>query len=50
LTLLQAQKVALEARRTEVEALLEATLSRIDLERAAGWPLDHDLIPDSCEP
>ncbi|MEW6072901.1 MAG: TolC family protein [Planctomycetota bacterium] len=39
LTLLQAQKAALEARRTEIEALLEAALSRIDLERAAGSPL-----------
>ncbi|MCI0588392.1 MAG: TolC family protein [Planctomycetes bacterium] len=39
LALLQAQRVALEARRTEIEALLEAALSRIDLERAAGSPL-----------
>ncbi len=39
LTLLQAQKAALEARRTEIEALLEAALSRIELERAAGSPL-----------
>jgi len=39
LTLLQAQKAALEARRTAMEALLEAALSRIELERAAGFPL-----------
>ncbi len=39
LTLLQARKAALEARRTEIEALLEAALSRIELERAAGGPL-----------
>ena len=39
LTLLEARKAALEARRTELEALLEAALSRIDLERAAGAPL-----------
>ncbi|MFN0008805.1 MAG: TolC family protein [Planctomycetota bacterium] len=42
LTLLQAQNASLQARRTEIEALLEAALSRIDLERAAGSPL-----PDS---
>ena len=40
LTLLQAQETALEARRTEIDALLEAALSRIDLERAAGAPLE----------
>jgi cobalt-zinc-cadmium efflux system outer membrane protein len=39
LTLLEAQEAALEARRTEIEALLEAALSSIDLERAAGCPL-----------
>ncbi len=39
LALLQAQGAALEARRTEIEALLEAALSRIELERAAGSPL-----------
>ncbi len=39
LALLAAQKAVLEARRTEVEALLEAVLSRIELERAAGAPL-----------
>ncbi len=39
LTLLQAQRGALEARRTEIEALLEAVLSRIEVERAAGAPL-----------
>lgn len=40
LTLLQAQKAALEARRAAIDALLEAALSRIELERAAGSPLD----------
>jgi cobalt-zinc-cadmium efflux system outer membrane protein len=39
LTLIQAQRAALEARRTVIEALLEAALSRIDVERAAGAPL-----------
>lgn len=39
LTLLQAQKAALEARRTVIEALLEAALSRIEVERTAGAPL-----------
>ncbi len=39
LTLLQAQNAALEARRTEIEALLEAVLSRIEVERTAGAPL-----------
>jgi outer membrane protein TolC len=40
LVLLQAQKSVLEARRTEIDALLEAVLARIELERAAGAPLD----------
>lgn len=39
LTLLQAQKAALEARRTVIEALLEAALSRIEVERTTGAPL-----------
>lgn len=39
LTLLQAQKAVLEARRTDIDALLEAALAKIDLERAAGAPL-----------
>lgn len=39
LTLLHARKAALEARRTKIEALLEAALSRIELERLAGVPL-----------
>jgi cobalt-zinc-cadmium efflux system outer membrane protein len=39
LTLLQAQQAALEARRTEIDARLEAALARIELERAAGAPL-----------
>lgn len=39
LTLLQAEKAALEARRTEIEALLEAALSLVEVERAAGAPL-----------
>ena len=39
LTLLEAQKAALEARRTEIEALLEAALAGIELERAVGSPL-----------
>lgn len=39
LTLLQAQKAALEARRTVIDALLEAALSRIEVERTAGAPL-----------
>jgi outer membrane protein TolC len=41
LTLLQAQRAVLEARRTEIEALLEAALSRIELERTAGSPLEE---------
>lgn len=45
LTLLQAQKAVLEARRTEIETLLEAALSRIDLERAAGAPLTTGAGP-----
>jgi outer membrane protein TolC len=40
LTLLQAQKTVLEARRAGIEARLEAAISRIELERAAGAPLD----------
>lgn len=40
LTLLAAQKAALAARRTRIDALLEAALARIDLERAFGGPLD----------
>lgn len=39
LTLLQAQKAALEARRAAVEALLGAALARIEVERTAGAPL-----------
>lgn len=39
LTLLQAQRTVLEARRTLIDALLEAALSRIEVERAAGGPL-----------
>jgi len=39
LTLLQAQKAALEARRTVIDARLEAALSRIEVERTAGAPL-----------
>ncbi len=45
LTLLQAQKAVLEARRTRIEATLEAVLSRNELERAAGAPLDG--LPDA---
>jgi cobalt-zinc-cadmium efflux system outer membrane protein len=40
LTLLQAQKAALDARRTGIDALLEAALARIELERAAGARLE----------
>lgn len=40
LTLLQAQGAALEARRTALEARLGAALARIEVERAAGAPLD----------
>ncbi len=47
LTLLQAQATALEARRASIEALLEAALSRIDVERATGAPL---LAPSGAEP
>ena len=32
---------ALEQRRTEIDALLEAELSRIELERAMGSPLER---------
>jgi cobalt-zinc-cadmium efflux system outer membrane protein len=39
LTLLQAQRAALDARHAEIDALLEAALARIELERAAGSPL-----------
>lgn len=49
LTLLQAQRAALEARRTEIDALLEAALSRIDLERAVGSPLGA-LPADEARP
>jgi outer membrane protein TolC len=45
LTLLQAQKAALDARRMEVEALLDAARSRIELERAVGSPLE--ALPDT---
>lgn len=45
LTLLQAQKGALEARRTALEAMLEAALSRIEAERAAGAPLGDSPGP-----
>lgn len=40
LTLLQAQRTALDARRAQVEAALEAALARVELERAAGAPLE----------
>lgn len=38
LTLLQARRAAIEARRTANEALLEAALSRIEVERTTGAP------------
>ncbi|MFN0009170.1 MAG: TolC family protein [Planctomycetota bacterium] len=47
LALLQAQKAVLEARRIETEALLEAALSRIDLERAAGSPLGDSSMDEA---
>ncbi len=40
LTLLQAQAAVQAARRTLVEALLEAALTRIEVERAAGTPIN----------
>jgi outer membrane protein TolC len=39
LSLLQAQRAALDARRTALQTLLEAALARVELERAAGSPL-----------
>jgi outer membrane protein, heavy metal efflux system len=39
LPLLQAQQAVLEARRVRIEALLEAAVARIEVERAAGAPL-----------
>jgi cobalt-zinc-cadmium efflux system outer membrane protein len=40
LTLLEAQRSLLEARRAGIEGLLEAARARIELERALGAPLD----------
>ncbi len=45
LTFLEAQNVALAARRTQIDALLEAVLSRIAVERASGGPLGNS--PDA---
>jgi outer membrane protein TolC len=46
LTLLQAQRAALEARRTQIDARLEAALFRIELERTAGAPLGASFVAE----
>jgi cobalt-zinc-cadmium efflux system outer membrane protein len=47
LSYLVAQKTALEARRTGIEAVLEAARSRIEVERTVGVPLDAPRNADA---
>jgi outer membrane protein TolC len=45
LSLLEAQRVLIGARRIEIEARLEAALARIALERTLGAPLEAEARP-----